>query len=270
MISLSLIQFEPLFGKSEHNKEKLYHYAKDVNSEILVFPELCTTGYFFQSRDESIKYAEPFSGTTITEIQHISSKQDKIIIFGFAESHNNKIFNSAAIIFPDNKLSTVYRKTHLFYKERFCFDPGDTGFFVIKDNKRDLHLGTMICYDWRFPEAARSLGLLGADLIVCPSNLVTNVWHKVMPARALENKCYLAVANRTGDEDRNGEKVSFNGDSGIWSYNGDLITKAGRNDETVINTVLYPEKTRNKAFNEFNDIFKDRRPDLYINNKDSE
>ncbi len=268
MVSLSLIQFEPLFGMKDQNTKKLIHYSKTVDSEILVFPELCTTGYFFESRDESMSFAEPFTGKTVTEIQSISKEMNKIIVFGFAESDKGSIYNSAAIIFPEHEMSRVYRKTHLFYKERFCFDPGDSGFFVIKDRKRDLRLGTMICYDWRFPEASRSLGLLGADLIVCPSNLVTNVWHKVMPARALENKVYLAVANRTGKEERNGEQVAFNGDSGIWSYNGDLITKAGAKDEAVISTVINPEKTRNKAFNEFNDIFNDRRPDMYINNKE--
>ena len=121
----------------------------------------------------------------------------------------------------------------------------------------------MICYDWRFPEAARSLGLLGADLIVCPSNLVTDVWHIAMPARSLENKVYLAVANRTGTEVRNDEELLFKGESGIWGYNGKLISKAGFADETVISCDIDPEKTRNKAFNPYNDIFADRRPDLY-------
>jgi predicted amidohydrolase len=267
MIKLSLVQLEPLFGNTKHNIEKLFHYANNVEADILVFPELCTTGYFFQSRKESASYSESFIGKTVSDLQKLSTEQDKIIVFGFAESWKDKLFNSAAILFPEKELSRVYRKTHLFYKERFCFDPGDTGFFVIDYSRRDIRLGTMICYDWRFPEAARSLGLLGADLIVCPSNLVTHVWHKVMPARALENKCYLAVANRIGKEERNGEEVAFNGDSGIWSYNGDLITKAGSSDETVINTMIDPEKTRNKSFNEFNDIFGDRRPDMYINNK---
>jgi len=267
MIKLSLVQFEPLPGKNDINKEKLFHYASKVEADIIVFPELCTTGYFFQSREESTKNAENFSGRTVSDIQKLSAEQDKVIIFGFAESWNDKIYNSAAIIFPEKELSRVYRKTHLFYKERFCFDPGDTGFFVIEESRRDIRLGTMICYDWRFPEAARSLGLLGADLIVCPSNLVTHVWHKVMPARALENKCYLAVANRIGKEERNGEEVAFNGDSGIWSYNGDLITKAGGSDETVISTIIHPENTRNKSFNEYNDIFGDRRPDMYVTNK---
>ena len=261
---ISVIQYEPLFGKKTENVERLIDYTEKTEADLLVFPELCTTGYFFQSREESIEFAEEFNGETVNAISEISRKSNKIVVFGFVEKSEDKIFNSAAIIFPENEKSKVYRKTHLFYKERFSFDPGDTGFFVINDRDRDLNLGTMICYDWRFPEASRSLGLLGADLIVCPSNLVTNVWHKVMPARALENKVYLAVANRFGTEERNGEEVKFNGDSGIWSYNGSLITKAGPEDETVLFADIQPEKTRNKAFNEYNDIFSDRRPDLYV------
>lgn len=262
---IAAIQFEPIFGKKDDNIDKLIYYSQSVEADLLVFPELCTTGYFFQSRDESFQQAESFDGVTVKTIKDISEKTDKIIVFGFAEKDEKKVYNSAAIIFPNSSLNRVYRKTHLFYKEHYCFDPGDTGFFVIEDKERDLKLGTMICYDWRFPEAARSLGLLGADLIVCPSNLVTKIWHKAMPARALENKVYLVIANRIGSEERDGEVIAFNGDSGIWGYNGDLITKAGTNDETVIYTDINPEKTRNKSFNEFNDIFKDRRPDMYVN-----
>jgi predicted amidohydrolase len=78
----------------------------------------------------------------------------------------------------------------------------------------------MICYDWRFPEATRSLAHAGADLIVCPSNLVTNVWHKVMPARALENKVYLAVANRIGIESKGEEELFFTNREGYFEIYG--------------------------------------------------
>jgi predicted amidohydrolase len=164
---------------------------------------------------------------------------------------------------PDKKQSRIYRKTHLFYRERFIFDEGNSGFFVIDDQDRDIRIGTMICYDWRFPEASRTLGMLGADLVVCPSNLVTHIWPKVMPARAIENKVYLAVPNRFGSETANGESVSFNGMSGIWSYNGDLMAQADRVGESVITADIEPSKTRDKSFNEFNDIIKDRRPKYY-------
>ena len=143
------------------------------------------------------------------------------------------------------------------------FEPGDSSFFVIEDKQRDIRIGMMICYDWRFPEATRSLALAGADLIICPSNLVTNIWHKVMPARAIENKIYLAVANRIGREKRGDEQLFFNGESAVYAFNGDMLCKAGVEDIRIITATIDPSKTRDKSFNEINDIFTDRRPDMY-------
>ncbi len=264
-MKLSVVQFCPEFGAKEKNLKKVSDYASKIDSDIIVFPELCTTGYFFQSKEEVMKYAEPQDGPTVRAMQEISTAKDKIFVIGFAETDGEKVYNSAAVIMPDEQLTKVYRKTHLFYKERFCFSEGDTGFFVIEDKKRNIKIGTMICYDWRFPEAARSLGLLGADLIVCPSNLVTKIWDKVMPTRAIENKVYVAVANRYGKEIAGGEEVVFNGKSGIWKYNGELLMQAGASDETVLTVEIEPEKTRDKSFNPYNDIFGDRRPEFYVN-----
>ena len=156
------------------------------------------------------------------------------------------------------------RKTHLFYKEHFVFSKGNTGFFVVYDKKNQINIGTMICYDWRFPESSRTLGLKGADLIVCPSNLITDLWHKVMPARAIENKVYLAVANRTGIEKSGDEELLFKGESGIWDYKGKIMAKASAEKDEILFAEIFPERTRNKSFNEYNDIFKDRRPEYYI------
>ncbi len=263
-MKLSVVQFCPEFGQKDKNVSKVLHYAEKIESDIIVFPELSTTGYFFQSKEEVMQFAEPADGPTVSELQKIATGSDKIIVLGFAEFDDGKVYNSAAVIMPEAKMTRVYRKIHLFYKERFCFSEGDTGYFVIEDKKRDIKIGTMICYDWRFPEAARSLGLLGADVIVCPSNLVTKIWDKVMPARAIENKVYLAVANRYGKESAGGEDVEFNGISGIWKYNGELMAQAGPADETVLTVEIEPEKTRNKSFNPYNDIFGDRRPEYYI------
>ncbi|ROL60542.1 carbon-nitrogen hydrolase, partial [Bacteroidetes/Chlorobi group bacterium ChocPot_Mid] len=199
----------------------------------------------------------------IQEFQELSTKTNKILVIGFPEKQKDRLYNSAAILFPDKQISRCYRKTHLFYKERFCFDSGDTGFFNIYYKDRDINIGTMICYDWRFPEAARTLALLGADLIICPSNLVTAVWHNVMPARAIENKVYFAVINRIGKEERNGEELFFNGESAIYGYNGERLAKAGVEEERIIYAEIEPKLTRKKSFNEFNDIFKDRRTEMY-------
>lgn len=262
-MKLSLIQFEPQLFNVEFNSQYIEEKIRSINSDILVFPELATTGYFFQNKEESGKYAEQAGGDTISRFQKLASEFNKIVVVGFAEKDGEKIFNSAALIFPDKSKFAVYRKTHLFYKERFAFDEGDTGFFVVDYPDFDIKIGPMICYDWRFPESARSLALQGADLIVCPSNLVTELWHLVMPARAIENKVYLAVANRIGRETRNDEELFFNSKSAVYAFNGDCLAVAGIEDENVLTVDIEPNLTRNKSFNSINHLFKDRRPEIY-------
>ncbi len=262
-ISLSVVQFKPGLEKSKENFEFINRKSKDIDADIIVFPELSTSGYLYTSTESLVKHAMPFNDERISEIQFVSTELNKIIIFGFPEIESGKFYNSAAILFPESSFSTVYRKIHLFYKESLVFEQGNKPFSVINYKPMDINIGTMICYDWRFPEAARSLGLQGADLIVCPSNLVTNVWHIAMPARALENKVYLAVANRTGDEERGEEKLHFNGKSAIYGYNGEEVAIATESSEEIITFEIEPEKTRDKSFNEFNNIFRDRRPGLY-------
>ncbi|HRP01464.1 MAG TPA: nitrilase-related carbon-nitrogen hydrolase [Candidatus Kapabacteria bacterium] len=263
-MKLAVVQFCPEFSNIEKNSSKMLDFAKNTDCNIIIFPELAFTGYDFISKDEVAKYAFDINSEILQSFKEISKDTNKIIVVGFPEKSNNNYYNSAAILFPDSKFNDTYRKTHLFYRERFIFSENDKGFFVINYPDFDLNLGTMICYDWRFPEATRALALKGADVIACPSNLVTKVWDISMPSRALENKVYLAVSNRTGSENRNGDDVIFNGSSKIYSYNGTVLCETGINNEAVIVADIEPEKTRNKSFNEFNDIFSDRRPQFYL------
>lgn len=265
-MKISVVQFTPEFGKKDENLKSVLSYISEISAELIVFPELALTGYFFQSREESAACTEPFDGPSIIAIADAASKENKIVVIGFAELDDDKIYNSAALLFPDKKLNTVHRKTHLFYKERFCFDPGNTGYFVVEDPASGCRIGTMICYDWRFPEAAHTLAMNGADLIVCPSNLVTPYWPNAMPARALENKVWLAVANRCGSESGGGEEVRFNGRSAIYNFNGELMSSAPEAEDCVISAEIDPAATRDKSFNPYNDIFKDRRPEMYFRN----
>jgi predicted amidohydrolase len=259
---LSVIQFNTIFNNKELNLSKIEKYINEIDSDILVFPELATSGYFYTDKKQLFKIADEFESATVQKFQKLSTQMEKIIVFGFPEKVGDKIFNSAAILIPDQKLSKVYRKTHLFYKEKFIFEEGDTGFEVINFN--GINIGTMICYDWRFPEATRSLALKGADLIVCPSNLVTGVWQNVMSARALENKVYMAVSNKIGKESNEGDELIFNGESAIYSYDGSYLAKASSDTEQILTTQIHPQSTRDKSFNYYNDIFKDRRPNLYL------
>ncbi|ROL58229.1 carbon-nitrogen hydrolase [Bacteroidetes/Chlorobi group bacterium Naka2016] len=262
-MKVAVVQFNPKFKDFEYNISFIHKQSKSIEADLICFPELATSGYFFWEKDELAPFAFDFNSSIIKEIQEISTSQNKIILFGFPERSGGNFYNSCAILFPDAKLSTVYRKTHLFYRERFIFAPGNTGFFVIHYEPMNFNLGTMICYDWRFPEAARSLGLLGADIIACPSNLVTKIWNLAIPARAIENKVFFLVANRIGKETNQGEELVFNGKSGIWHYYGSLIATANDNDETTLIAEIDPTETRDKSIDKYNNIFKDRRPEMY-------
>jgi predicted amidohydrolase len=263
-LRVSCFQFAPFLKEKKRNIEIIFKKIDESDSDILVFPELATCGYFFLDRDEVREIADDKNSGFLKEIQEKASNQNKIIVVGFAERDGEKLYNSCIVAMPDAFKTRIYRKTHLFYKEKYCFDAGDTGFFVIEDEERDIRIGTMICYDWRFPEASRTLGLLKADIIVCPSNLVTDVWHIAMPARALENKVYLAVANRTGTEKRGDEELLFKGKSAIYGYNGSVLAIAEAESEEEIIAEIEPFKTRDKSFNAENDIFKDRVPQFYL------
>ncbi|MEJ2220586.1 MAG: nitrilase-related carbon-nitrogen hydrolase [Desulfobacterales bacterium] len=262
-LKLAVVQFTPEFGEKQKNLSRMRKLVEDVTADIFVFPELCTTGYFFLSRDEVAKAAEPADGPASKFFRDMARDKNAVVAAGFAERRQKNLYNACLIVVPEEKNPYVYRKTHLFYKETVCFDPGNTGFFVIEDKKRDVRIGPMVCYDWRFPESARVLTLLGAELIVCPSNLVTKAWRKVMPARAIENNVYLAVANRAGLEKRKGEELLFKGNSAIYDLDGREIKKAGEEKDEVLLTEIYPSKTRDKSFNAINDVLTDRQPQHY-------
>ncbi len=255
-----MVQFTPVFGEKSRNLSLIRELVESVAADIYVLPELCTTGYFFTSRKEAAAAAEPLQGPTCSFFRDLAAQRNAVIVAGFAEADQQRVYNACLIALPGRRRPHVYRKTHLFYKEKDCFDDGNTGFFVINDPERDVIIGPMICYDWRFPEAARILALNGADLIVCPSNLVTDAWLQVMPARAIENKVYLAVSNRAGSEKRGSEELVFKGNSAIYGYNGHILKKAGPVENQILVAPIDPKKTRHKAFNPKNDVFADRRP----------
>ena len=262
-LKLAVVQFTPQFGEKHKNLSRMQELVAKVTADIIVFPELCTTGYFFLSRDEVARAAEAADGEACCFFCEMAQEKNAIVVAGFAESDDNNIYNSCLVSVPEKKQPSIYRKTHLFYKEKDCFDPGDTGFFVVQDKKRDVRIGPMVCYDWRFPESARVLTLLGADIIVCPANLITEAWRRVMPARAIENHVYLAVANRAGRENRGGEELDFKGRSVIYGYDGLELARAGADDDEVLLTEVFPAKTRDKSFNPINNVLTDRQPHHY-------
>lgn len=263
-MKLAIVQTFPMYRDTIANFKSIMQSIQSIDSDLIVFPELATSGYFFTDTSEIMPHALTWNESSeLHTIQEKATQKDTIIVLGFPERVGEAIYNSAGIFMPNPKDSRVYRKTHLFYKEHLIFEEGNTGFFCVHDSKHDCNIGIMICYDWRFPEAARTLALQGADLIVCPSNLVTTLSGKVFPARAIENKVYVAVANRVGEETLGDETLLFRGESAIYDYSGERIMQASFGNEEIIYAEIDPASTRNKAFNSVNDIFKDRRPDMY-------
>ena len=262
-LTLALVQFQPKFGDIDANLNRIRQLTDGVDADIFLLPELATTGYFFLSREESAELAEPANGKTGRFFKEMARQHGAIIIAGFAEQERENIYNSCITVVPEQDELHLYRKTHLFYKERDCFDAGDGRFSVVKDSRRNVCIGSMICYDWRFPEVSRILALKGADLIVCPSDLVTDLWRAAMPGRAVENKVYVAVANRTGSEERNGEILTFTGRSAAYGFTGEELVSAGPDEDAVVTAQIRPVETRDKSFNPFNDIFGDRMPQYY-------
>lgn len=256
------LQFAPEFLDVPANLSRIEGYLSACDADLLVLPELCSSGYFFHDAAQLASVAETLDGQTVSLLREAAYAGNRIIVAGIAERDGARVFNSAVTVLPDGSVD-VYRKTHLFAEEKILFAPGDTGFRV-----RDFgtwRLGVMICYDWRFPEAARTLALKGAQVIAHPSDLVAapELWQPAMRVRSLENRVFTITANRTGSESRGDDELVFHGHSQIVAPSGKVLAQAGEADEGWIVADVDPASADRKAFSKWNDIFADRRPDLY-------
>ena len=169
MIKVGYVQTSPQFGDKEKNFEQIENLLGDVKADLIVLPELFATGYTFISKDEALPLAEHQKGKTSQFLIKVSKMTGAILIGGYIEQEGNNIYNSALIV-SKNRVIDSYRKIHLYFKEKLWFSPGDKPLKVYDVN--NLKIGIMICFDWIFPEVARSLALLGADVIAHPANLV--------------------------------------------------------------------------------------------------
>jgi len=167
---VGFIQSDPLFGNTEYNLSKVESLITLRKADLMVLPELFSTGYHFLNQNEALKLSEPIpEGPTTQSLIRICNKNQISIIAGIAEQDENRSYNSAVVIGPNGYLGK-YRKIHLFGTEKNCFEPGNLPLKVFDIGT--ARVGVMICFDWRFPETARTLALSGADLIAHPSNLV--------------------------------------------------------------------------------------------------
>jgi predicted amidohydrolase len=261
-MNIAAFQFCPAFLDVEANLAQLTTALASSGAELAVLPELCTTGYFFESLRELHGYSETCDGRTVTTFREIAREKRMIVVAGFPERDGEHVFNSAVIAFPDASFQ-VYRKIHLFGAEKTMFTPGDRSFHVAE--WAGVKIGLMICYDWRFPESVRTLALKGAQIIVHPSDLVAapQLWQPVMRVRSFENRVFIVTADRNGAERRGDAELVFHGCSQITDANGKVLAEADEEFNGWISAEIDPAKADNKRFSEWNDIFADRRPGMY-------
>lgn len=261
------LQFNPTYLDPKANRNRVESLISGIDVDLLVLPELFTSGYFFKSMSDLDDVAEPIpDGPTTHTLKTWASDLDAVIVAGLAEKEGAAVYNSAVLVQPDGSTET-YRKVHLFYEETVLFEPGDLGFPVFDVTTSDdttYRLGMMVCFDWYFPEAARSLALQGADVIAHPSNLVLPHCPDSMPIRARENHVYTVTANRYGTEEKEGESLTFIGMSEICAPDGTILRRAPQAETEIGIETFDPHDARNRKINRFNDTLEDRRPDTYV------
>ena len=168
-VRVGFVQMNSRLLRVEENVDKALRFLERNKADLMVLPELFNTGYNFSSRREIEKVAERIpTGYTCQKLLDLSHDRKMTIVAGIAERRGTSLYNSAIV--ARNGRASTYRKVHLFHKEKKFFKPGNE-FKVFGD------LGVMICFDWFFPESARTLMLKGAKIIAHPSNMVPHFAH---------------------------------------------------------------------------------------------
>lgn len=255
-------QFNPVFGEKEGNLRRVLSAVRDADTALVVLPEFFATGYQFVSREEVAGLSEEIPGGSTTQALSAVSREKRIhIVAGLPEKTGERFYNSAVLTGPDGFIG-VYRKTHLFFEEKLFFSPGDTG-FQVWDTALG-RIGIMICFDWYFPESMRTLALMGADLVAHPSNLVLPHCPNSMPVRCRENRVYAVTANRIGVEARTEEPpLRFIGQSQITAPDGSILVRALEDEEALLALDIDLAPARDKTVTSLNNLFGDRRPEMY-------
>ncbi len=254
---VGFIQMNPKLFEVEENAGKAERALRKLRADLVVLPELFNTGYNFKNKKEVARVAEEIpNGYTTQKLARIAKEKKMCIVAGLAEKSEGKFYNSAVAVMPDRVVK--YRKIHLFSNEKKYFSPGNLGFRVFSFN--GIRIGMMICFDWFFPESARTLALRGADIIAHPANLVLPFCPEGMRTRALENGVFTITADRVGNE----RGLRFIGNSQITDPHGGVLFRAGGRGEESGVVGITPLEARNKKVGGLNDLIKDRKPEFYI------
>jgi N-carbamoylputrescine amidase len=262
--------------------ESFVREAAKRGANIALLPELFERPYFCQERrydylDFALSVSE---NPAVLRMRALAKELGVVIPVSFYERDHNRLYNSVAVIDADGSLLGVYRKTHIpddhYYQEKFYFSPGDTGFRVFETKYGSVGVG--ICWDQWFPEAARAMTLLGADILLYPTAIGSEPilgvdsmphWRRTMQGHAAANIVPVAAANRVGEErvipcaENGGQESSlrFYGSSFLTDETGALIAESDRENEGVISAAYDWNRIR-KARLEWG-VFRDRRPECY-------
>jgi N-carbamoylputrescine amidase len=249
--------------------------AARQGAQVVLLQELFETPYFCKDHLAShFELARPVACNPVLErFRGLARDLGVVLPFSFFERAGNVYFNSLAMIDADGSLLGVYRKSHIpegpGYHEKYYFSPGDTGFRVWPT--RFGVLGVGICWDQWFPEAARCMALMGAEVLLYPTAIGSEPqdasidsrdhWQRCMQGHAAANLLPLVASNRVGVERGQKYEMTFYGSSFIAGPTGAKVTEADRSSETVLTATFDLEEVR--AQRHAWGVFRDRRPDLY-------
>lgn len=255
--------------------EGLIRRAAAEGAQIVLPQELFADLYFPRSqRAEALALAEPAEGhPLLARMADLARELGVVLPVSFYERANNARFNALAVIDADGRNLGLYRKSHIpdgpGYQEKFYFSPGDTGFRVWDTAYGRIGIG--ICWDQWFPEAARAMALMGAEVLFYPTAIGSEPqdpaldsaahWRRVMQGHAGANLVPLVAANRIGTEGEGTAAQTFYGQSFIAGAEGEIVSQAGNSEETVVSASfdLAALSAKRASWG----VFRDRRPELY-------
>jgi N-carbamoylputrescine amidase len=265
-------------GNIEENISKadaLVRQAAAEGAQIILLQELFETPYFCQKEkaDYYVYATEMEHNKAVNHFKAVAKELKVVLPISFYEKKNYARYNSLAVIDADGEILGKYRKSHIpdgpGYEEKFYFNPGDTGFKVWKT--RYAKIGVGVCWDQWYPEAARCMALMGAELLFYPTAIGSEPqdgsidskdhWQMCMLGHAAQNLMPVIASNRIGEEGDDDSTINFYGSSFIAGPQGNKIKEAGRSEETVLVAEFDLDQLETQRI-EWG-IFRDRRPDLY-------
>lgn len=255
--------------------EALVRRAAAAGAQVVLLQELFSTPYFCITEDPGhFAHARPFAGNPIiARFAALARELGIVLPVSYFERAGEAHFNSLAMADADGRVLGNYRKSHIpqgpGYEEKFYFSPGDTGLRVW--DTAAGRIGTGICWDQWFPEAARAMALMGAELLLYPTAIGSEPpapgydsqphWETTMRGHAAANIVPVLAANRIGREEQEGREVTFYGSSFIADQCGQLVARAGRDREEVLTAAFDLDAIR--ELRRSWGLFRDRRPELY-------